>query len=230
LDLKIIHDIVRFYLNKEQGGWFAPEELDDLLDRAQWWFYSEQYDIYARTQKITDALSVFSTPFSYTSTANGVVSLPVDPKINPCYEHLLSIHCQYYDNINQKTRYRAIKIINEDELAGRLDAQILAPTLQHPVGVVTTVEGESAKLGTIQLYPEAEITGKGFYLRRPLKPKFVYTMTGREITYNDNTSVQMEWNETSMNKIIIKALQIAGVNITDQMIIEYTELKNAQNI
>jgi len=40
----------------------------------------------------------------------------------------------------------------------------------------------------------------------------------------------LEWNESSMNKILIQTIQLAGVNLSDEMIIQYSEVKNQQDI
>jgi len=223
VDLKDFHDIVRFFLNKEQGGWFSPEELDSMIDRAQWWFYSDQYDVYSKTQKIQDSLSPFVTPFTFVSTSAGIVQLPIVETVKPCYEHLQSMYVQYFDNKRQIPRTNPIKIISEDELAERLESQILEPTISDPVAI------QKGK-GEFQIYPATTIAGKGSYFRRPVKPVFVYTESGRAIVYNQGLSTQLEWAGQSINKLIIKTLQLCGVNISDSMIISYTEQKDAKDM
>ena len=223
MDLQDAHDWIRYVLKKERGAFITPPEIDTLLHRAQMWHYNDLFDVYGKTQKIEDALGVFSQPFTFTSTSGGLVTLPTDITVNPCYEHLLSIYVQYYDNTLARTRRNSIKILSEDEIAERLNSQILEPTVTSPVGIETDK-------GKFQLYPETTISGKGYYLRLPKKPVFAYTMTGRTITYNPSTSVQLEWNESSMNKIMIMAVQFAGVNLQDNTIVSFAESKNQQDI
>jgi hypothetical protein len=217
MDLKDFHDTVRFFCNKEQGGWFAPEEIDNLTDRAQMWFYTDLFDEYAKNQKVQDALSPFSVKIDFASAPTGLITLPND------YQHLLSLTTKYYDATAKRNRYKPIKILTEDEIGERLGSQILEPTFQDPVGI-------EIKPGQIQLYPETVIYGTSYYMCRPAKPVFKYTQTGRSIVYDQAGSTQMEWSETAINKILIKTIQMAGVNISDQMIVQYTELKNQQDI
>ena len=221
MDLKDFHDTVRYFLNKEQGGWIAPEEIDTLTERAQMWWFSECLPFYGKTQKSTDPLLPFLTKHPFTTTGSGIVTLPTDPAVNPCYLTLPTISIAYSDGI--KTRYKPIKIFPEDEIAERRDSQILEPTITDPIA-------QEVAPGTIQLYPEAVMSGHCFYLRKPRKPKFDYTQPDREIIYNLAGSVQLEWSETSINKILVKTIQMCGVNINDQMLIQYTELKNSQDI
>ena len=223
MDLQDAHNWIRYILKKERGGFITPPEIDTLLHRAQMWEYTSLFKVYGKTQKIQDALGVFSQVFTFTSTVGGLVVLPIDPTVNPCYEYLLSIYVQYYDNNLQLTRQSTIKILSEDEIAERLNSQILTPTAINPVGIET-------EKGKIQLYPQTTLAGKGYYLRLPAAPFFSYTMTGRAITYNAANSVQMEWNESSINKILIKAIQFAGVNLTDNTVVGFAETKNQEDI
>ena len=223
MDLQDAHDWIRYILKKERGGFIAPPEIDTLLNRAQMWYYNDLFDTYGKTQKVQDALGIFSQPFTFVTPSTGLVVLPIDITVVPCYEHLLAIYAQYYDNNLQRTRESSIKILSEDEIGERLNSQILEPTITNPVGY------EVSK-GTIQLYPSAIISGKGYYLRLPAVPFFAYTMTGRVITYIKGASTQMEWNESSMNKILIKAIQFAGVNLSDNVVVSFAEAKNQQDI
>jgi hypothetical protein len=127
----------------------------------------------------------------------------------------------YFDGT--RTRYKPVKLLPEDQISERIGSQILAPTIYDPVGL-------ELKPGSIQLYPLAAMIGYVYYLRRPLAPVYAFTGSGRSITYNQSGSTQLEWSETSINKILIKTIQMAGVNLDDEMIMQYTELKNSQDI
>ena len=117
MDLLEAHNFIRYILQKERGGWVTPEEIDDVLYRGGWMFYNKEYEGYAINQDLKDSLSTFSTKLSFVTTSNGQIQLPINPLLNPCYEHLLSIFIQYYDNKNQSIRYKSIKLLSEDEIA-----------------------------------------------------------------------------------------------------------------
>lgn len=223
MDLKVAHDFIRDQLGQERGGYETPTQIDSYLHRAQLWLFKQFLPDYSKDQAVEDALSVFKTPFTFTSSGAGAVTLPIDPTVTPCYEYLCVMWAQYFDNTLSKVRYKPIKFISEDELPDRLNSQILEPTITDPVGIEKTP-------GTFQLYPEVAISGKGFYLKTPVAPIFVFTQAGRVITYNQAGSTQLAWNESSMNKILVRALQYAGVNLSDGGMIEFTEKKAAQDI
>lgn len=217
MDLKEFHDTVRYFLNKEQGGWLTPEEIDNIADRAQMWWFNESLPFYGKNQKSTDALSPFVVKYNFITNVTGIVTLPNN------YESLLSATIVYFDDAGARNRYKTIKILSEDNIAERRDSQILEPTVSDPVGIEHTP-------GIIQIYPDVPLEGYAYYFRRPVKPVFIYTQTGRTIIYDNTTSTQLEWTEASLNKILIKTIQMFGVNLSDEMIIQFTELKNTQDI
>lgn len=225
MDILEAHNFIRYILQKERGGWVTPEETDDLLYRAGWMFFNKMYDSYAKDQEAKDALSVLSTKFQFSSSTTGLVTLPINPLAKPCYEHLLSLYVQYYDNIAQLPQYKAVKFISEDAIAERLNSQILRPTNTDPVG-------EQVSPGIFQLYPATTLAGYGYYLRQPVRPQFVYTFgtDGRTIVYNQSASIQMEWNSSSMNKVLMMAIELAGVNLDAEQLVQYAESKNQQDI
>lgn len=120
--------------------------------------------------------------------------------------------------------YYSIKMTNEDELADKLNSQINPPVETAPVGEYVT-------LGEIQLYPQVN-TYEGFvqYLRRPKKPIYGYEVVGgRSIVYNPSQSIQLEWRDSDVNTILLKALSSIGINLSDQEVSQFAETKSQQN-
>jgi hypothetical protein len=111
---------------------------------------------------------------------------------------------------------------NEDEISFRLMSQIDPLTEEFPIGEVVSK-------GVFQLYPATGYTGKVTYLRRPNKPNAVYTVNGRVITINEPASTQIEWLENWQNAVLIKALSSIGINLGEQDIMQYSELKSQSN-
>jgi len=220
MDLKDFHDTVRFFVNKEQGGWLSPEEIDQNTHLAQMMWFNACLPIYGKNQKSTDPLAPFSTKLDFTTSNDGIITLPTAEGTDPFYQSLLSVSVSYFDGT--RNRYKPVKMLSEDEIAERLGSQILEPTTTDPAGL--------ENYGTIQLYPQASLTGFVYYLRRPKKPFFKYTQSGRTITYDKSGSTQLEWAETSMNKLLMKTVNMFGVNLSDELILQYTELKNSQDI
>jgi hypothetical protein len=120
--------------------------------------------------------------------------------------------------------YYSIKMSNEDEIADKLNSQINPPVETAPVG-------EQIKVGEIQLYPQVD-TYEGFvqYMRRPKKPIYGYSVVGgRTIVYNPSQSIQLEWRDSDINTILLKALSSIGINLSDQEVSQFAEIKSQQN-
>lgn len=120
--------------------------------------------------------------------------------------------------------YYAVKMVNEDELSNRLNSQI------DPVANATPV-GEMIQLRKIQFYPKVNTyTGTVSYMRKPLKPVYGYTVVGgRTIVYDPATSTQLEWRESDVNMVLLKALSSIGINLSDAEVSQFAELKSQQN-
>jgi hypothetical protein len=131
-------------------------------------------------------------------------------------------------------------MINEDEIADRLNSQINPPTIIAPVAQMFTEiisnntppnpPYNSSVSYNIQLYPKVdEYTGFINYMRRPIKPVYAYNVVGRNIQYIPQQSIQLEWRTTDINAILLKALSSLGINLGDQEVMQFAELKSQEN-
>ncbi len=212
------YTIINFYINKEQGGWYPPEEVMSMLDRYQISLYDTYYTKYATSQRLDDALSPFNTQLTFTNltTPNGVISPPGD------YFDLLSIYTIVTGSDNV-TRKRPVEMVNEEELVIRLNSQVVPVTVDDPIGIL--------KQGwTVQLYPAQPAAGVYTYLKRPNAPVMGYSiLSGRVIVYDPTTSVQLQWSEKDQHMIILMALNGLGINLSEPDILQWSELKTQQN-
>ncbi len=216
MNLNDIFNFLNFYINKFTGSWYTIEELEDLIDMAQMALYSDLKPKYATSQLIKDALSPFRETYNFTTLISGYVIVP-----DSTYLDVLDI--QIYFQISNRTVYYPIDLVNEDTRAQRLNSQIDPVTITSPIGEQTAPR-------TFRLYPTGVYNGNVTYLRRPVKPVFGYSViSGRIIVYDPNTSTQLEWRETEVPSIIIKALSSIGINIGSQEVMQWSEIKSQQN-
>ena len=216
MNLNDIFNFLNFYINKFTGSWYTIEELEDLLDFGQMALYSDIKPKYATSQLIKDALSPFRETYNFTTQISGYVIVP-----DSTYLDLLDI--QIYFQVSNRTVYYPVDLVNEDTRAQRLNSQIDPVTITSPIGEQTAPR-------TFRLYPIGVYNGNVTYLRRPIKPVFGYSViSGRIIVYDPNTSTQLEWRETEIPSIIIKALSSIGINIGSQEVMQWSEIKSQQN-
>lgn len=219
MDLNEAYTLLNFYINKEQGSWYSPEELTRVVDRAQRTLYNTYYTKYATSQRLDDAMAPFKVDFQFTTintSPSGLIPTPDN------YSDLLGLYTIRVDS-NNIPHKRAVEIINEEELAIRLESQVVPVTLDDPIGVLKND-------WDIQLYPEQPQSGMVMYLRSPTAPFFAYSVvSGRVIVYNQGASTQLEWSDKDQETIIIIALNNLGINLSEQDILQWSELKTQQN-
>jgi hypothetical protein len=214
MTIKEIHDILDFYLKKSQSGFLSLGEKDAVLNRAQIQYMDKIKPAYAANQQLSDALLPFKKEYSFTNSTSvgGLITLPSD------YVHLLSVETTVMDDSH--VIYPMVEIVPEDKLGIRKSSQLIPVSAKNPIG--TLKSGNK-----VQLYPAQPAAGTAYYLRKPLVPKYGFTMNGRAIVYDEATSVQMEWNEPSIENIVFLALQLLGLNVEDVNAIQFAKAKEA---
>lgn len=216
MNLQDIFNELNFYIGKYTGSYFTVSELENCLDAGSLALYSDLKPKYATSQLVKDALSPFRSTYNFTTQVSGYVIVP-----DTDYLDLLDL--QIYFQISNRTVYYPVKMVNEDERANRLNSQINPVTITSPIG-------EQTAQRTFRLYPTGTYNGNVTYLKRPTKPVFGYSViSGRVIVYNPNTSTQLDWRESELNMVIVKSLQILGVNLRADDISAWSAAKSAGN-
>jgi hypothetical protein len=219
VNLNDAFEFLNFWINKKTGAWFTISELENLVDGGQLAYYSDIKQKYATSQLVKDILSPFRSVYDFT-TSNTISGFIVIPS-NLNYLDLLDI--QIYYTSGGRTIYYPVKLINEDERANRLNSQIDPVTTQSPIG-------EQCAPGYFRLYPAAGYNGSVTFLRRPVKPVFAYSViSGRVIVYDHDNSTQLEWRQTEIIPVLLKALESIGINLSDQEIAGFAEAKTQSN-
>lgn len=207
MDLQEIHNLMDDLADKDQLGYFSPEEKDRYLDRGSLWLFNDFKRQYAQGIDVYEALAPFKTELDYTTSGLGVYAVAS----NQNYVQLLGMDVSVVDAGTGQPRRWPVDIIREDELPARRNSQLLAPSATRPIGI-------QRASGSFKLYPEQVHAGTLRFFRRPAAPVFSYTQNGREIVYDVNTSTQLEWTEPYVNKVVFKALMFMGVNLDNQML------------
>lgn len=216
MNLNEIYELLNFYINKAQGGWYSPEELTMIVDRAQRTLFNTYYTKYQTSQRLDDALAPFKAAHVF-SHATGLITNPAD------YQDMLAITVTVVDDLNV-TRTYPVEAVTDDELGNRLNSQINTPSVSSPI-VVRKDNDEW------QLYPKVQQAGTMVYLAVPRTPVFGYTlMSGRVIVYDSLTSVQLQWNDKDILSIILIALNGLGINLSEPDILQWSEMKSQQNL
>jgi hypothetical protein len=222
MDLQEVHKILDFFLRKAQSGFLSPEEKDRVLNRAQVEVFDQYKSGYAINQQYQDALLPFKKEQSFTNESSplGLITLNQD------YVHLLAVETVVSDS--DGIHYIPVEQVGEDEVSQRKSSALIPLNVYNPIGLLkaATTNGGPKRF---QLYPAQASAGTVYYLRKPQDVQFVYTQSGRTITYDPNNSKQLEWNEPATEKIIMKALSFCGINTQDVTAIQLGQAKSEVN-
>lgn len=218
MDLLEIHRRIRLALNKDTTGYLSPEEIDRSLDRAQLMEIRHLYGddrrlpnsplAYGMTLKIHADLTPFkkAANFQPNSGPPGVLVFPSD--------YLFPIALTVlHDNIP-----RTVKIVSEDEIGIRLSSVLRSPSVSRPIAIIGGTFDETlliAPKGIAQLFPESQYNATLYYLKRPNAPELKGTVNGRVFTYDRASTVQLEWPDTAIDRIIERAISILSENLQE---------------
>jgi hypothetical protein len=198
-----------FIVRKERGVFVTIPEAMQTLDNAQLEAVEEWFSTYGTTQIIHDAIRKLRVQKSFTSDSTGLVTFDAD------YLHLIGgAYTVSGSTINN------VRFLNEDELALALKSQLRAVSTSNPIAI-------DASVG-FRLYPAATQAGIYNYLRRPATPVLGYTQSGRSITYDPNTSTQLEFTDVYINNIISRALKFWGINMAEQDIQQFAQIQTQE--
>lgn len=208
-----INDIVTFVqyiIRKERGIFLLPSQCTANLDNAQMECFEEWFKLYGINQEVHDSLRPFRVYYQFTSNASGFVTYPSD------YQHILGTAFTVSGStVNE------ITFPNEDEFVSALNSQLRPVSLSEPIARDTSTG--------FSLYPQSTQIGFFTYLRRPATPVFAYTQVGRAITYDAANSVQLEWSDSFINRIIATSLKFVGINFDDNAILKFAESYEKEN-
>lgn len=200
-----IYNFVLYIVRKERGVFINPTSFNANINAGQLDAVQDWFAPYGQTQNLHDALRPIRVYYQFTSDSSGFVSFPSN------YIHLLG---QPF-TVAGSTVNR-IDFVNEDELPFALTSQLRAVSNSYPIAVDTNVG--------FSIYPQQTQVGFFNYLRLPNAPIFGYTQVGRVITYNVNSSVQIEFLDTYVNNILAKSLKYAGINMNEQQVSQFAEI------
>lgn len=219
MTLEEIYQFVDFWVNKVTGAFYTIPELTTVIDRGQMAYYSDNKPKYATSQLVKDILSPFKERWTFTpsDTISGVIVVPS----NLNYLDLLDVQIEY--GISGRTLYYGVPMVNEDERSFALNSQIDPVTVTSPIGEVLAPR-------YIRLYPSQGYSGIITFLRRPKAPVYAYTViSGRVIVFDEANSVNLEWRETEIIPVLLKALKHIGINLPDNAVDAFAEAKSQGN-
>jgi hypothetical protein len=173
---------------------------------------------YGMTLKIHTDLNPFKKSFVFNQNIYNQTTNPTGT--GPSGILILPSDFVFFISIRRTAPDAPIKVISEDEIAQRLSSTLRGPTFARPIAIINgPSDGAGFELGRtrIQIFPQAPVQGIVHYLSRPRAPLLAGTLSGRTFQYNVNGSVQLQWADTAIDRIIERALSILGETLKDEL-------------
>jgi hypothetical protein len=246
MTIKETHDLILFELNKSEYGYISHSEIDDVLDRAQMeefkFLLGDEREFSAgnaigRTsfgisQSLNNALNPFISVVEYNNTeyngSNNGTALASVNQNDPAYLVLPSDWVYTLEWV--KSDGARFEVIPQGKISSRVRSNINTGEFITYAGEGGTFNGFSFSTPSYRRYNRPSGTGgitvTLHYLKRPAKPNFSYTQSGRVITHNAGASTDLEWDDLHVNKIIVRALILLGINVENQSVIALNNQKN----
>jgi hypothetical protein len=188
--IELAHSIVRDQIRKSGGGYKSPAQIDTALYRGLLDFLNG----------ITTRPSRYLKEQPYNISGTNSFDLPED----------FSRHANIFSLVDGQ-KYEG-DVLDEMQFADRINSFILAPDLQNPVARIIG--------GKIEFYPDDAGNFILSYYRTPIKPVFGFDLVnGRNMVFDQETSTELDIDETDMNHIIARALFYVGISLKEESLL-----------
>lgn len=219
--------LMQSIINKNQQGYLSPDDFNYFINEASKSLFNEyrgkiaQYlngrptpkAGYGRTQLITETLSYFFETAALT-LASGIATIPDD----------------HIETIDVSSTYNSgrvlIRRVEHDRFYNYTNSVIDTPTTEFPIYMENNQEFQ---------FSPTSLTGVQInYLKAPVTANWGYTISlaGRP-TYAptggvNGNSVNLEWDETEISNVVMRAISLMGISVKDQQMINWAEAQKAQ--
>lgn len=209
-NINVFKKFVDFISNKVQvGNAVTVTQFNDLTHRAQFELMEKDFQTFLKTGQLSDFLQFFFKSIVAAVPSNGIYSIPSD------FEHLIALR-KYHVSIFGVGRMINVDEINATAWGFAQASQLMVPTLRFPKynDLGKTFRFLPKNIGSIELD----------YIRTPTPPVWGFTVVSGRPVYNPLTSVDLEWDEFSLNNVAAMYLSLLGVNLKDMELAQFSQM------
>jgi hypothetical protein len=231
--------------NKEQRGYITPQEFNLFADHAQMDIFKQYfYDlnqssrvpgndtVYGNPTKIIEEkISMFEVVDEVTSAdTDGIVIMS---NIDPLFFKLTSVKVNYEEmgavaateiSVKETGSYRS-----SNSLMHSIEHYYPRYTYSSFLDPIDNSLNTQIKISPIPLNTEDILIS---YVKKPKTPNWTYLMSGENALYNmsagDHQNFQLHFSEE--NLLVIKILQLAGINIKDGSLVQLASQEEIKKI
>jgi hypothetical protein len=205
--------------NKEQRGYITPQEFNLFANQAQMDIFEQYfYDlnqflrIPGNDGAYSDMVNILQEKINIFETTSGPLTLTNDVVTFPPNTYRLgSIHG---DGVE-------IERLERKDFVRTIISPLTQPSLTRPICFVS---GNTATIS-----PTGVNSAEVFYVVRPGPVAWGYIVTNEKALYNASTSFNFQLHPSEETDLVIKILQLAGILMEDQLLIQVASQEDAKN-
>ncbi len=224
MNINTLFQLVLTAINKNQGVWAIPR-FNSAVESASLEYF---LDCIGQSQQSKNGQQVNDMVFQSNERISNNLRLLIPPPL------ILQVNAQgqatrptdfvYTSSIRffQGQRQVEVKFVRDNNLAERLDSELLQPDKNYPIYCIYD--------GFFQFYPKDLIRVSLTYLRKPVTPVWNFTLVNNRPVYDPITSVDPEFPDECLNELAMRVCSLMGLNIREQQIIQYAEQQKSQGV
>lgn len=233
-----VYQKVLILANKEQRGYITPQEFNQFADQAQMDIFEQYfYDLNqfnragGNGEQYSDMMNILEEKLSIfekynqdlASNTSNTGKLPTE-----CYK-LGQVIYGTFDGTGVVVDQVKVKDINRI-----LNTPLTAPTLERPV----YIRASNHASYDIELYPTTFAANNRMddvainYVRKPLTPKWTYTIVNEQALYNSSASdhQNFELHASEEQELVYNILEMAGITINKPGLVQLADKENIQDV
>jgi hypothetical protein len=229
VNINTVYQRVLAIANKEQRGYITPQEFNLFANQAQMDIFEQYfYDlnqfgrISGNDTTYADMIDLINEKVDIFERFRAALTDLSAAGIGtwPAYYRMGEVYYKY------KGDYIEIEKINQNQIHHIQNAPLIAPTVTRPCYVQLTEQ-------TFQTFPTITVETDIFfnYIARPRAVNWGYvinTANGSAL-YNANTSANFELHASEETELVIKILELAGIQIKQTDLYQIAAQEEAQN-
>tara|TARA_R100001510_G_scaffold57771_1_gene67640 strand:+ start:1112 stop:1885 length:774 start_codon:yes stop_codon:yes gene_type:complete len=249
VNIDTVYQRVLAIANKEQRGYITPLEFNLLANQAQMLVFEQYFydrnklaDTPGNSMEYSDADKMIDEKIAVFSINDvdviGGSILPQDLyRLGAVYhrEFTETFAPQPAPNANQFKIYEA-KLISNKEWGTIQNAPLLRPTNNRPVfiratdGTITVFGSNNTPLTVVNIGGTVLPSVTCDYIAQPRKVEWGYDVVGEKALHNGapNRTFHFQHHPSDETDLVYKVLELAGVIIEDQGIVQYANQKDRE--
>tara|TARA_R100000963_G_C4634135_1_gene98554 strand:- start:497 stop:1183 length:687 start_codon:yes stop_codon:yes gene_type:complete len=222
VNIDAVYQKVLAIANKEQRGYVTPLEFNLLANQAQLDIFEQYFYELNQVKRQPSETTTFSdmvelinrklVDFTSIQTVTGGVNYPANYIVGKIF----------FNN-------REVKLVKTNELRNILDSTFHRAGLEeYPIYIESTNVGEDIRVFDNNGHVTTNITCE--IINLPDKVEWGYDVIAEKALYNAGRSTNFMHHESEESSLVMKILELAGVILQDQGVIQFGDREETQRI